>query len=99
MWDKDTRPGPIAIIAKLPASRIKSNSNPLSPVKLAACFTKKIAPSISIANIVEEILVNTPTINRIPGTNSASAIGICISAGMPMSVKNPTNPGLNLGKP
>lgn len=44
-------------------------------------------------------LLRTPTINKIPGTNSARAIGICISIGNPMFVKKFVNPGLNLPIP
>ena len=44
-------------------------------------------------------LLRTPIINKIPGTNSANAIGICISTGSPMFVKKLANPGLNLPIP
>ena len=43
-----------------------------------------------------EILVKTPKISNIPGTVSAKAIGICISAGSPNGpVKNPIKAGPN----
>ncbi len=44
-------------------------------------------------------LLETPIVNKIPGTNSANAIGICISGGIPMLDKKLTNPGLNLPIP
>ena len=46
-----------------------------------------------------ENLLSTPTINNIPGINSANAIGICISGGSPMLGKKFANPGLNLATP
>ena len=44
-------------------------------------------------------LLATPKTNKIPGINSAKAIGICISGGIPMFDKKLTNPGLNLPIP
>ena len=59
-----------------------------------------MAPSIIIESKDAEILVNTPTINKIPGIVSARAIGICISAGSPKGpVKNPTKPEPNFPVP
>ena len=50
-------------------------------------------------NDAEENLLKIPMINNIPGTNSASAIGICISDGNPMFGKKFAKPGLNLAIP
>ena len=44
-------------------------------------------------------LLRTPIITKIPATNSANAIGICISGGSPMFDKKFENPGLNLPIP
>ncbi len=44
-------------------------------------------------------LLRTPIITKIPATNSANAIGICISGGSPMSDKKLENPGLDLAIP
>ena len=47
-----------------------------------------------------ETLLRTPIIIKIPGINSANAIGICISAGSPNGpVRNPTKPSPNLLTP
>ena len=58
-----------------------------------------MAPNIMIEINTAENLLRTPKTKKIPGINSANAIGICISAGMPMFVKKFTNPGLNLDIP
>ena len=47
-----------------------------------------------------DILVSMPNNSKIPGTSSAKAIGICISAGSPRGpVKNPVKPGPNFPEP
>lgn len=93
--DMDILPGPITIMTRHPAKSIMSNSVPPLPVKLSAPFTRNIAPSITIESKDAEILVNPPMINNTPGTNSAKAIGICISAGNPMLGRFSANPGPN----
>ena len=94
MCDSETLPGPPATITKHDASNIKSIRYPPSPVRFWASFTAKIAPIIIIESNDAEILLKTPMINRIPGINSANAIGMCISGGNPKLSKNPPNPGL-----
>ena len=59
----------------------------------------KIAPSIIMQRNDADNLLRTPKTNKIPGTNSANAIGICISGGNPMFDKKSANPGLNLPIP
>lgn len=66
---------------------------------LDAPFTMKMAPSIIIEINDADNLLKIPMINNIPGTNSANAIGICISAGNPMFGKFSANPGLNFDIP
>ena len=44
-------------------------------------------------------LLRTPKIKKIPEINSANAIGIYISIGIPIFVKKFENPGLNLDIP
>ena len=92
-WEREILPGPLTITTKLAARRIKSNSYPESPVRLVAPFTRNIAPNITMDNSAPEIRVRTPINRKIPGTNSANAIGICISAGMPILEIQPPNPG------
>ena len=87
------------MITNADASKIKSNSTPPFPVILDAPFTMKIAPSMIIEISDADNLLRTPMINKIPGTNSANAIGICISAGNPMFGKFSANPGLNFDIP
>ena len=89
-------PGPTIIITSEDASKIKSNSTPPFPIMLPAPLTMKIAPSIIIEIIAPDNLLNTPMINRIPGINSANAIGICNSAGTPMFGRALANPASNL---
>ena len=88
-------PGPITIITNNDASKIRSSSTPPFPVRLCAPFTTNIAPSITIDSNDAEILVNPPMINNTPGTNSANAIGNCISAGNPMLGRFSAKPGPN----
>ena len=92
-------PGPAIIITIDDASKIKSSSTPPSPVKLWAPLTKKMAPNIMIDINDADNLLRTPITNKIPGINSAKAIGICISAGNPMFDKKLVNQGLNLPIP
>lgn len=92
-------PGPTIIIINTDASKIKSISNPLSPVRFCAPLTWKIAPNMMMDSSTAENLLSTPIINNIPETDSASAIGICISAGIPRLPKKFTNPGLNFPTP
>ena len=92
-------PGPAIIITSAAANKIKSNSTPLSPVILAAPLTWKIAPTIIIEIKDADNLLSTPTISKIPGTSSASAIGICNSTGNPMFGKKFANPGSNFDIP
>lgn len=98
IWDNETLPGPATMIDKLLTNNNSSSSKPPCPVKFDACFTWKIAPSMTIDNIEAEILVKAPIIKRIPGTSSPRAIKNCISAGIPIWFKNPTKPGLNFPK-
>jgi hypothetical protein len=95
----DILPGPTIITTSDTANRIKSNSIPLSPVKLWAPLTKKIAPNMIIVIITADNLLIMPKIKKIPGINSANAIGICISIGIPIFVRKLLNPGLNLAIP
>ncbi len=44
-------------------------------------------------------LLKTPAINKIPGTISARAIGICIYGGSPMFGKKFANPGFSFDIP
>lgn len=98
MCDMEILPGPITMITKQLASNNMSSSVPPRPVKTSAPFTTKIAPSMITESNDADTLVNPPIINSIPGTNSANAIGNCISAGIPSPDKNSTNPGSNLPK-
>ena len=66
---------------------------------LDAPLTMKIAPSMMIEINDADNLLRTPMISKIPGTSSASAIGICNSAGNPMFGKFSANPGLNFEIP
>lgn len=91
----DILPGPITIMTRHPAKRSMSSSVPPLPVKFSAPFTRNIAPSITIDSNDAEILVNPPIISNTPGTNSASAIGNCISTGNPMFTRFSVNPGPN----
>ena len=84
MYETDILPGPITITTRHPAKTNMSSSVPSRPVNLSAPFTRNMAPSITIDNNDAEILVNPPIISNTPGTNSANAIGNCISAGNPM---------------
>ncbi len=59
----------------------------------------KIAPNMIIDINDADNLLSTPSIKKIPGTNSANAIGICISTGNPMFGKFSANPGLNFDIP
>ena len=92
-------PGPTIMITIDAVSKIKSISTPPFPVKLCAPLMMKIAPNITMANNDADNLLRIPMINKIPGTDSASARGICISIGMPLFVKKLVNPGLNLDIP
>ena len=83
------------MMTKHPAKSKMSSSVPPRPVKLSAPFTRNIAPSITIDNNDDEILVNPPMINNTPGTNSANAIGNCISGGSPMFGRFSAKPGPN----
>lgn len=66
---------------------------------LDAPFTMKIAPNIIIEINDADNLLRTPIIMKMPGINSANAIGICISAGNPMFGRFSANPGLNFEIP
>lgn len=66
---------------------------------LDAPLTMKIAPSMMIEINDADNLLRTPMISKIPGINSASAIGIYNSAGNPMFGKFSANPGLNFEIP
>ncbi len=99
MCEIETRPGPITIIVRQDARSIKSNATPPWPVSCDAPFTMKMAPSIIIDKIDEEILDKTPRIIRIPPIVSAKAIGICNSGGKPIFDKKPAVPGLNFPDP
>lgn len=81
------------------ASKIKSNSTPPFPVMLDAPFTIKIAPNIMTEINDADNLLNTPIIIKMPGINSANAMGTCISAGNPMLGRFSANPGLNFEIP
>ncbi len=87
------------MITSADASKIKSNSTPPFPVMLDAPLIIKIAPSMIIEINDADNLLRTPMINKMPGTNSANAIGICISAGNPILGKFSANPGLNFEIP
>jgi len=80
-------------------SKIKSISIPPFPVMLCAPLTRKIAPNIIMEIIDADNLLSIPMIIKIPGTNSANAIGICNSAGRPMLGKLLANPGSNFDVP
>lgn len=54
-----------------------------------------MAPSRIIENIAPVIRVSTPVIKNIPPKNSASAIGICNSAGNPLLTSHSCQLGLN----
>lgn len=95
----DILPGPAVIISNAPPNMTRSIAYPPFPVMLEASFTTNIAPSIIIAITDADSLVNTPMISNIPEINSASAIGICISTGMPRLPSIPANPGLNFPDP
>lgn len=98
-WASDILPGPVIMITSTDASKIKSNSTPPFPVMLVAPLTIKMAPNMIIEINDADNLLRIPMISKIPGTNSANAIGICISAGKPMFGKFSANPGLNLDAP
>ncbi len=55
--------GPAIIITNTDASKIRSNSIPLSPVKLLAPLTWKIAPTRMMDNNAADNLLRTPAIN------------------------------------
>ena len=95
----DILPGPTIIITSADASKIKSNSTPPFPVMLDAPLTMKIAPNMIIEISDADNLLNTPNTKKIPGTNSANAMGICISTGNPILGKFSANPGLNFDIP
>ena len=52
-----------------------------------------------IVIVTDDNLLNMPKIKKTPGINSANAIGICISTGIPMFVRKLLNPGLNFAMP
>lgn len=95
----DILPGPTIIIIRADASKIKSYSTPPLPVILDAPLTMKIAPNMMIEINDADSLLSTPIIIKIPGTNSASAMGICNSTGKPMFGKFSANSGLNFEIP
>ena len=95
----DILPGPTIITTSTDASKIKSNSNPPLPIMLDAPLTMKIAPNMMMEINDADNLLRIPIINKIPGTNSANANGICISTGSPMLGKFSANPGLNFEIP
>ena len=92
--DKDIFPGPATMITNATASKIKSNSIPLSPVMLCAPFTWNIAPTIIIEIMDAEILFKTPMISNMPGITSANAMIIANSPGIPIDEIHETNPSL-----
>jgi len=87
------------MITSADTSKINSSSTPPLPVILCAPLTRKIAPNMIVEINDADNLLRTPMINKIPGTNSANAIGICNSAGSPMLGKLLANPGSNFGIP
>jgi len=87
------------MIVSADASKIKSSSTPPFPVMLCAPLTRKIAPSIMMEIIDADNLLRTPMISKIPGINSANAIGICNSTGRPMFGKLLANPESNFDIP
>ncbi|MGH1566159.1 MAG: hypothetical protein ACRBB5_01770 [Nitrosopumilus sp.] len=62
-------------------------------------MTWKIAPNIMMESNDADSLLKTPAINKIPGTISARAIGICIYGGSPMFGKKFANPGFSFDIP
>jgi len=96
MCASEILPGPTIIITSEDAKKINSNSIPPFPIMVLTPLIIKIAPSIIIEIIAPDSLLNTPMINKIPGINSANAIGICNSAGSPMFERALVNPGSNL---
>ena len=99
IWASDILPGPTIIIVNTDASKIKSISTPPFPVMLGAPFTMKIAPNMMIEINDADNLLRTPITIKIPGTNSANAMGICNSTGNPMFGIFSANPGLNFEIP
>ena len=99
IWASDILPGPTIIITSTDASKIKSTSIPPFPMMLVAPFTMKIAPNMTIEINDADNLLRTPIRIKIPGTNSANAIGICNSTGNPMFGKFSANPELNFEIP
>lgn len=87
------------MITSADTSKINSSSTPPFPVMPCAPLTRKIAPSMIMEINDADNLLRTPIINKIPGTNSASAIGICNSAGRPMFGKLLANPESNFDIP
>ncbi len=99
MCESDILAGPMTIIKSATASKINSNSTPPFPVMLSAPLTWKIAPSIIIEINDAVSLLKIPPIKKIPGINSANAIGICISTGSPIFGKKFANPASSFDNP